>query len=651
MKNKGFTLAELIAVIVILSVLTLLATGIFINVQRSILENQYQNLVIDIENRAEEYAEDIGTTDVLYINVEYLITKGYIQADEQDKIYDPRDDSVMNCYMIHIIFEDGGYKADFMEDENLMTNGVCDESSIDTGTVGLLCNGTSCNNGWYNDDLVLSISGLTEEDLINSQVEWTSLLGTYELQESGTEKVLEVNPSTVLNTTYNITITTPEETYKISQNIRIDKEFPVLISSNLEVDYSGNQTLDINASDMGGSGMAGYAITSGDCASLNDSQYTSSSVPVTQNGIVNICMKDNSGNVTTKEVFINKVIFDYNNTSSNTNTEIPVYYIDENANYPLLDPERNGYTFDSWVDENGDRIYGFQDISNNEKIEATWDIIDIEMPVDKIEKDSKGAIIENKVNLILVVDYSSSLNSSNMRTIRSAAKEFVDRVSFEAGSTISIVTFATGSQIHLRPTNSASQALSAVNSIPEPTGMTNFPAALENVLSILNSLDDLENTYMIFMSDGYNNQRPDSEAYSLANQIKSKGVTCYSIGISVIDNTTLQNIASTQQHYFYISNFELIYDIFVRIQEEIREEVIYQSFDGLMELPDLIITADFPFTITIASEDYVFNSKSSMNHLLTIKNNVYYLDLKKVDDFYKLDGDFTDFKFVYYYDT
>ena len=88
MKNKGFTLAELIAVIVILAVLTLLATGIFINVQRSIIENQYQNLVIDIENRAEEYAEDIGTTDVLYINVEYLITKGYIQADEQDKIYD-----------------------------------------------------------------------------------------------------------------------------------------------------------------------------------------------------------------------------------------------------------------------------------------------------------------------------------------------------------------------------------------------------------------------------------------------------------------------------------------------------------------------------------------------------------------------------------
>ena len=404
MKNKGFTLAELIAVIVILAVLTLLATGIFINVQRSILENQYQNLVIDIENRAEEYAEDIGTTDVLYINVEYLITKGYIQADEQDKIYDPRDDSVMNCYMIHIIFEDGEYKADFMEDENLMTNGVCDESSIDTGTVGLLCNGTSCNNGWYNDDLVLSIGGLTEEDLINSQVEWTSLLGTYELQESGTEKVLEVNPSTVLNTTYNITITTPEETYKISQNIRIDKEFPVLISSNLEVDYSGNQTLDINASDMGGSGMAGYAITSGDCASLNDSQYTSSSVPITQGGSLNICIKDNSGNVTNEDIYINTVTFNYDNISSDTKTEIPVYYLDENANYPLLDPDRNGYTFDEWVDSEGNRIYSFDELNDGDVVNATWDIIDVSLPVDKIDKDTVGVTIENKINMILVLD-------------------------------------------------------------------------------------------------------------------------------------------------------------------------------------------------------------------------------------------------------
>ncbi len=646
MKNKGFTLAELIAVIVILAVLTLLATGIFINIQRSILENQYQNLVIDIENRAEEYAEDIGTTDVLYINVEYLITKGYIQADEQDKIYDPRDDSVMNCYMIHIIFEDGEYKADFMEDENLMTNGVCDESSIDTGTVGLLCNGTSCNNGWYNDDLVLSIRGLTEEDLINSQVEWTSLLGTYELQESGTEKVLEVNPSTVLNTTYNITITTPEETYKISQNIRIDKEFPVLISSNLEVDYSGNQTLDINASDMGGSGMAGYAITSGDCASLNDSQYTSSSVPITQGGSLNICIKDNSGNVTNEDIYINTVTFNYDNISSDTKTEIPVYYLDENANYPLLDPDRNGYTFDEWVDSEGNRIYSFDELNDGDVVNATWDIIDVSLPVDKIDKDTVGVTIENKINMILVLDVSGSMSGSDLSNLKEVSNNLISNMSFEVGSTISIIEFESSASILLENGKSASGAQSVINRL-SASGGTDFDNALSKVNTLLNRNSFAkEETFVIFVSDGVDsgyNGRYASEVQSMVN-------TVYSIGIGSGANAAkLRMIASSGCYFNSNDGLESLSQIFTKIQDEIREEVTINSNGGLIELPNLFVTVDYPFILNVGGEDMEFPSISSISDILTVVNGVYYLDLVKVDNKYKLDGNVADIKFTYYY--
>ncbi len=647
MKNKGFTLAELIAVIVILAVLTLLATGIFINVQRSIIENQYQNLVIDIENRAEEYAEDIGTTDVLYINVEYLITKGYIQADEQDKIYDPRDDSVMNCYMIHIIFEDGEYKADFMEDENLMNNGVCDESSIDTGTVGLLCNGTSCNNGWYNDNLVLSISGLTEEDLINSQVEWTSLLGTYALQESGTEKVLEVNPSTVLNTTYNITITTPEETYKISQNIRIDKEFPVLISSNLEVDYSGAQTLDINASDMGGSGMAGYAITSGDCASLNDSQYTSSSVPITKGGSLNICIKDNSGNVTNEDIYINTVTFNYDNISSDTKTEIPVYYLDENANYPLLDPDRNGYTFDEWVDSEGNRIYNFDELNDGDVVNATWDIIDVSLPVDKIDKDTVGVTIENKINMILVLDISGSMGSnSRLSNLKSVSNNLIDSMSFNVGSTISIIPFESDAYIALTKGGNPSTAKSIINSLSD-TGGTNFSAALSTTYSLLTSNDfTKDETFVIFVSDG-NGGSPGS----YASRVKSLVNTVYSIGVGSSAVTTyLGEIASCSDCYFNANEgLDSLSQIFTKIQDEIREEVTIKSVDGLIELPNLYVTAEYPFILNIGSGDLEFPSISSISDILTVVNGVYYFDLEKVDNKYKLNGNVNRVTFTYYY--
>lgn len=172
MKNRGFTLVELIAVIAILAVILLLSFGVFNSVQKSILESQYNNLIIDIEAKAEDYARDIGTTDVLYINVEFLITNGYIQADDDNYIYDPRDNSIMNCYKIHIMFSDGQYIADFLEDENdLNEYNTCDTEELITGEIDILCNGGKCSTDWVSNDLTLTLSGKDADELLNSTVE------------------------------------------------------------------------------------------------------------------------------------------------------------------------------------------------------------------------------------------------------------------------------------------------------------------------------------------------------------------------------------------------------------------------------------------------------------------------------------------------
>ena len=186
--KKGFTLTELIAVIAILSLLVVLSIGMFLSFRSAALESQYSNIIIDIENKAKNDARDIDTTDVLYINVDFLIEKGYIQGDEGNLLYDPRDNSILNCYMIHVYLEQGEYIAEFLEDENLINeDNTCDTKDFVTGEVDVLCNGEKCSDEWVNHDITLTLSG-DEEKILNSTVEWTSLLGTYAVQNPGEEK-------------------------------------------------------------------------------------------------------------------------------------------------------------------------------------------------------------------------------------------------------------------------------------------------------------------------------------------------------------------------------------------------------------------------------------------------------------------------------
>ena len=645
MKSKGFTLAELIAVIAILAVLMLLASGIFINVQRSVLESQYENIVIDIENKAEEYAMDIGTTEALYINVEFLITNGYLQADDGDNIYDPRDNTSMNCFMIHVYFENGEYIAELLENE-LNEDGTCNETNLDTGQITILCNGVECQNTWSSEDIVLTISGISEEELLNSTVEWTSLLGTYVYQGVGEEKELTISPNTVLNTTYNITIRVGIESYNLSKTIRIDKESPVLISRELEIDYSGNQNLSIEASDMSGSGLLGYAITNGDCATA---EYTSGVVPVTGSGDLRICLKDNAGNISYEDIHINEVTFNYNDISNTTTTEVPVYFLDEDINHRLLEPERNGYEFREWVDGDGNRIYSFEDLEDGDEINATWDIIDVTLPVDKIDKDTVGVLIENKINMILVLDVSGSMGGSNLNNLKQVSRNLVNNMSFEVGSTISIISFTSGASIRLRNGTNASTAINVINSL-SASGGTSFSAALSSTYSLLaRSGYAKDETFVIFVSDGYGGS-PGSYASRVRNMVN----TVYSIGIGSADMSTLSQISSPGCYFNSSQGLSSLSEIFTRIQEEIREEITINSVNGLIELPNLYVTTEYPFILNVSggNEDanLTFPSISSISDILTVVDGVYYLDLVKVDNKYKLGGNVNLVNFTYYYE-
>ena len=648
MKNRGFTLVELIAVIAILAVILLLSLGVFTTVQQSVLDSQYNNLIIDIEAKAEDYARDIGTTDILYINVDFLIKNGYIQADDDNYIYDPRDNSIMNCYKIHIMFADGQYTADFLEDENdLNEDNTCNTEELITGEIDILCNGGKCSNDWVGNDITLTLSGKDSSEILNSTVEWTSLLGTYVIQGPGEEKKLEIIPETVLDTIYSVTVKINDKVYYTNKNIKIDKEGPSLIENTISI--GSNQKLSIDASDLSGSGITGIALANGSC---NDVTYSMEDIPITSSGKYTLCMQDAVGNVSSKEIQINKVKFNYNDLSNPNPREEDMFYLVDDPNINLIKPTRPGYTFEYWTDSSGNRVHSLEDLPDGAVINGKWQINDIAVPVDKIDTSSVGVTIQNRVNIILLLDTSGSMKNGNKSPqLRSAVNNTINSMNFNNGSTITILQFTHVIKTYLMPTNNKTAALNFSNSYdPQYGDDENFALALNWSYNIINQYNmEKDKTFIIFFTDGNDVASTPAERKAAYQKIRSHVSEIFAVGLDMTSEgrNKLLDVISSSENYFDASSAQAnLEDIFWQIQEEIREEVTINSVNGLINLSNLYVSSDYPFIIYVNDVEYKFTSISQISDILT---GTYNLDLAKVDNKYKLNGDLSSFNFTYYY--
>lgn len=100
-KNKGFTIVELLAVIVILGIVMTLTIPAVTNSQSAAKQKAYETKINNFENAAIIYAQDnyrtliSGKTEdefTVEIKVQDLLENGYLTGN-QDILLDPRDTS------------------------------------------------------------------------------------------------------------------------------------------------------------------------------------------------------------------------------------------------------------------------------------------------------------------------------------------------------------------------------------------------------------------------------------------------------------------------------------------------------------------------------------------------------------------------------
>ena len=304
MKNKkGFTLIELIAVLVVLSILIASSVAVFINIRNSVLKKEKNNLITYLETKAIEYANE---TNVTAVSVEDLIKIGLIKPDDETDIYDPVTRESMNCYIIDLVWEDGEYKAKF--GSNVGKNGTtCNEYTRRKNLVICQVVGNNCNDikneQWFKDDITIGLKFVNGKRIIKEsgyEISWKSNTGI-----SSIEDTIKTNVDLIANINYTAKVIKNNEVSEASQIVNIDKEAPIINEIKYNTNWSKSKEIEIIASDGLGSGVGGYVIVleNEKCSGYN----TNNKITIKSNGNYKVCIRDKAGNETEKVIKVSTI--------------------------------------------------------------------------------------------------------------------------------------------------------------------------------------------------------------------------------------------------------------------------------------------------------------------------------------------------------
>ena len=341
--KNGFTLTELLAVIVIMSLIVSIGVPTYINVNKSVKENEYQSKKQYIESLAMEYAAD-NNVDTTF-TVSRLITSGYMSVDEYKDnipyIANPKnEEDNLACHVISLKLEGYEYYATMLEEKDcdLVLEDVSATSmgisayEFENNKVGKLIELENNSNSlkWTNKDVLIVFNPVDENiKEINANIFGNSKNINManmikEIKEGDTinpsnySNLIEVRTNLILKEDIYFNMIVNETVKKSNLQVKIDKESPTVNVEKYDGFTAHEKNVLVYITDGNGSGGNGvYLTNTNDFASINSASYYNVSegqntIPIGEgltNGKYYLWGKDNVGNISSvsKEINIENV--------------------------------------------------------------------------------------------------------------------------------------------------------------------------------------------------------------------------------------------------------------------------------------------------------------------------------------------------------
>ena len=346
MKNrKGFTLVELMAVIVILAVIIAIAVPTFGNVQKSIEKKNYENQISLIETAAAKYFEDNNITSMY---VDDLIKSGYLEADDKNgKIFATNDKTKeLNCYIVRIENENGQYYPKFINKNFKNGTNICPYNKLNEinnlvkvnlkDTAGKQI--TDTTNYWSKENIIMSLEIIDDtyknniqeiswyegnqiEPIVGMHKKFDKPISFDKIDENLKSYTKEIASETSYyeNIKVRLVINLDGDLIPIQSNveIKIDKTKPIISendkwSPDIE-QWSNKKTYNFTAIDQD-SNYYGYLLldNSNEDCSIDLNKYTKSSTinfndTVTTAKTNKLCIIDYAGNVNYKNIIVKNI--------------------------------------------------------------------------------------------------------------------------------------------------------------------------------------------------------------------------------------------------------------------------------------------------------------------------------------------------------